>query len=238
MHKIEEIPDSEIERVVHDIKFDGSRLISKYQAADGTWTIIIGSPGSNDKDDQQMYKNEEKDSHHKNIAWGKKVKDIHGSVFKERVIEISEKLDIDPNHLMSTMAFETGRTFSPNVLNMAGSGAVGLIQFMPSTAHSLGTSTAQLKAMSAIEQLSYVKKYFKKWTKNRSLISLSDVYMAVLYPKAIGKLESYILFALGSKSYDQNKGLDINSDGKITKAEAAHKVEQMLVEGMRTENIG
>lgn len=41
---------------------------------------------------------------------------------------------------MAAMAFESGETFSPSIKNAAGSGAVGLIQFMPSTAKALGTS--------------------------------------------------------------------------------------------------
>jgi hypothetical protein len=59
---------------------------------------------------------------------------------------------------MAAMAFETGGSFSPAVPNKAGSGAVGLIQFMPSTAKGLGTSTEALKKMSAVQQLDFVKK--------------------------------------------------------------------------------
>jgi soluble lytic murein transglycosylase-like protein len=35
---------------------------------------------------------------------------------------------------MACMAWESGRSFRPDVKNMAGSGATGLIQFMPTTA--------------------------------------------------------------------------------------------------------
>lgn len=45
-------------------------------------------------------------------------------------------------------------------VNAPGSGAIGLIQFMPSTAKGLGTSTSALKQMTAVDQLAYVEKYF------------------------------------------------------------------------------
>ena len=39
-------------------------------------------------------------------------------------------------------------------------GATGLIQFLPSTARGLGTTTDALAGMSSVEQLNYVEKYF------------------------------------------------------------------------------
>jgi hypothetical protein len=46
------------------------------------------------------------------------------------------------------------------------------------------------------------------------------------------------LFAQGSNEYKQNKGLDVNNDGVVTKVEAASRVQQHLVEGMREELRG
>lgn len=69
------------------------------------------------------------------LAWGKKV----SKPFRDRVLRMGAALQADPSHLMACMAFETGRTFDPAVRNAAGSGAVGLIQFMPATAQALGT---------------------------------------------------------------------------------------------------
>lgn len=165
------------------------------------------------------------------VAWGKKV----SAPFKHKVVEISAELDIDPNYLMAAMAFESARTFSANIENPY-SGAVGLIQFMPGTARGLGTSTAALKRMNAVAQLDYVRRYFLPY-KGR-LKDLSDLYMAILWPRAIGKPSSHVLFAQGSKEYRQNKGLDVNTDGVVTKVEAANKVHQHLVEGMREELRG
>ena len=159
------------------------------------------------------------------IAWGKKV----GAQFKAKVIAISTDLGCDPSHLMSAMAFETGETFSPSIKNPK-SGATGLIQFMPDTAKGLGTTTAALAAMSAVDQLDFVKKHLKPF-KNK-MKSVEDVYMTILLPSAVGKPVSTVLFKKPSKAYDQNKGLDVNKDGEITKAEAAAKVSAKLVKGM------
>ena len=49
--------------------------------------------------------------------------------------------------------------------------------------------------------------------------TLSDVYMTILFPKALGELESFVLFKKPSKQYDQNAGLDTNKDCQMTKAE-------------------
>jgi hypothetical protein len=160
------------------------------------------------------------------IAWGAKV----SAGFKQKVIRICKDLDVPTDFLMAAMAFESGETFSPSVKNAAGSGAVGLIQFMPGTAKALGTSTDLLAAMSAVNQLDYVKKYFEP--RKGKLQTLEDVYMAILYPVAIGTGSDHVLFDKGTKAYTQNKGLDKNKDGKITVGEAAAKVRAKLQKGL------
>ena len=127
---------------------------------------------------------------------------------------------------MAVMGFETGGSYSPSITNGAGSGATGLIQFIPSTAIGLGTTTTQLAQMTQLQQLDYVEKYFQPY-KGR-LSSLEDVYMAVLWPAASGKGSSHVLFKEGTIYYKQNSGLDLNSDGQITAGEATDKVRQYL----------
>ena len=168
------------------------------------------------------------------LAWGKKV----SKPFRDRIVKVAQDLGTDPNYLMACMAFESARTFSPSILNAAGSGAVGLIQFMPSTAQALGTTTQQLAAMSAVKQLDYVERYFAP--SKGKLRSLEDVYMAILWPRAVGKPQEYVLFDKNDPQYPkrhiQNAGLDFNRDGLITKAEAAARVRRELEEGLRPEN--
>ena len=168
------------------------------------------------------------------LAWGKKV----SKPFRDRIVEVAQDLGTDPNYLMACMAFESARAFSPSILNAAGSGAVGLIQFMPSTAQALGTTPQQLAAMSAVKQLDYVERYFAP--SKGKLRSLEDVYMAILWPRAVGKPQEYVLFDKNDpqhpKRYIQNAGLDFNRDGLVTKAEAAARVRRELEEGLRPEN--
>jgi len=159
------------------------------------------------------------------IAWGKKV----SPAFKMKVMSISANLGCDPSHLMSAMAFETGETFSPSKKNPH-STATGLIQFMSTTAQALGTTTAKLAAMTAVEQLDFVALYLKPF--KGKMQTLSDVYMTILFPAAVGKAEAFVLFQKPSARYAKNKGLDVNQDGAVTKGEAASKVQDKLAKGL------
>ena len=142
--------------------------------------------------------------------------------FKQKVDAIEQRLRMAPGSLLSVMRFETGGTFDPDVKNRMGSGATGLIQFMPATAKGLGTSTDALAKMSAEDQLDYVEKYFQPYKGKMS--TLKDAYMAVLYPKAIGKPEWYPIFTSGTKAYTQNAGLDRDKKGMVTVGDAVARV--------------
>ncbi|EPD8813373.1 lytic transglycosylase domain-containing protein [Klebsiella variicola] len=166
-----------------------------------------------------------KDQNLEKIAWGAKV----SKEFKLKVIEVCERLEINPDYLMSCMAFETGETFSPSVRNPNGS-ATGLIQFMSNTARSLGTTTNELADMTSVEQMDYVEKYFKPYA--GKIKTIEDVYMVIFCPRAVGKPDSYILYDEG-RSYNDNKGLDLNKDNAITKYEAGFKVREKLKLGMK-----
>lgn len=168
------------------------------------------------------------------LAWGAKVSEA----FRARVRWIAEDLDIGPgpgqaapDWLMAWMAWESARTFKPDVRNMAGSGATGLIQFMPQVAVGLGTTVDDLARLSAEDQLNFVWKYFAPH-KGR-IRSLADGYMAILWPAAIGKPDDFVLWTQAGRptTYRQNAGLDTNKDGAITKAEASAKVAALLAEG-------
>lgn len=163
------------------------------------------------------------------LAWG----EVVSARFREIVFSICDELGMNPDYLMSCMAWESAETFSPSITNAAGSGATGLIQFMPSTARALGTTVQDLADLSAEDQLAYVRKYFLPY-KGR-LQSLSDHYMAILWPSAIGKSESSVLWSKANKptTYRQNSGLDLDRDAVITKAEAAAKVRAKLERGMQ-----
>lgn len=151
-----------------------------------------------------------------------KMTDTEYTAFAKRVVEISDNLWIQPEYLMKVMSFESGGTLDPSITNGAGSGATGLIQFMPSTAVNLGTTTAKLAKMTAVEQLDYVEKFFL--SKKDTLKTLEDVYLAVFSPAFIGKSLSYVAYSTWSAAYTQNKWFDTNKDGKMTVEEITETV--------------
>jgi hypothetical protein len=167
------------------------------------------------------------------LAWGAKV----SPEFREKVRAISGRLGCAPDDLMTCEAWESGRSFSPSKKNLAGSGATGLIQFMPDTARKLGTSVAALALMTAEEQLDWVEKYFQPY--KGKLATLADLYMAILWPAGVGKPMEYVLWDKNSRptTFRQNAGLDINHDGSITKAECAAKLYAMKAEGLQPGNM-
>lgn len=188
------------------------------------------------------------------LAWGARV----SPAFRAKVRDLVKPFGgATADDLMVCMAWESGRTFRADVTNMAGSGATGLIQFMPETALEYFYSAAQiagmgptvrkangmaackrLAAMTPEEQLDYVARYFRRYAGR--LRDLSDLYMAILWPAAIGKPADYVLFdqadAKHPARYRQNAGLDANRDGKVTKAETVRKVEALRAEGLKPAN--
>ncbi len=139
--------------------------------------------------------------------------------FTEKVNNICTELRIEANWLMFVMWFES--KLNPHAVNPI-SGATGLIQFMPSTARSLGTSAEDLKRMSNVEQLDYVLAYLRPY--KGKMKTWVDVYLAVFYPKAIGKPDFVItsdIVAKQNKIFDINKDLDI-SVGEIKKVLQEH----------------
>lgn len=137
---------------------------------------------------------------------------------------VSEALGVDHRDLLSLMHFETRGTFSPSVRNSR-STATGLIQFLESTANELGTSTKELSKMSFEEQMEYVQKYFELQKRRHGPIKdLKDLYMAVLWPSAIGREESDILWRADTTEYENNRELDTAGKGHITVGDAVNQV--------------
>lgn len=163
------------------------------------------------------------------IAWGAKV----SRAFVDKVEALAAEIGIKPDWLMSCMAFESAESFAPDKRNPI-SDATGLIQFMRYTAKHMGTSIEALAAMTAEAQLDYVRAYFLPHA--GKLHSLEDVYMAILWPKAIGQPLDYHLFEKGSKetglAYMQNHGFDLEKKGYITKTDTSRRVRAMLTKGL------
>lgn len=148
------------------------------------------------------------------LIYENKIPSSYRSEFANKVVSVSKALDIDPNWLMAIMYFESARTFSPSIQNP--SGATGLIQFMPSTAIGLGTTTTALKNMSAVQQLDYVYKYYLPY--KSKLNNYIDLYLVTFFPAALGKPDDFVIQSSGLSAGligRQNPSLDVNKDGVI-----------------------
>lgn len=148
-----------------------------------------------------------------------KVKDLkgngYGPEFLAKVKQIAQRVNCDYRDLLAVMNSESG--INSTAVNKS-SGATGLIQFMPSTARGMGTSTSALKAMTPIQQLDYVERFLLK---NKAVagfassehLSGGQLYALVFLP---ARAKRQVLTQAGEKFYNANKGLDLDKDGKIS----------------------
>lgn len=139
-------------------------------------------------------------------------------LFLMRMFEICEDLRLEPLHLVMVMYFES--KLNPQKENPSSS-AVGLIQFLRSTATNLGTTRARLLKMTATEQLEYVHKYLIPFRGRMN--TFLDTYFAVFYPKAMGKADNW-KFPFPAATVRANHWFDINNDGKIEVWEVREKL--------------
>lgn len=149
-------------------------------------------------------------------------------LFIDKLRSVSNKLLVNPNHLMIVMYAES--KLNPKAYNPNG-GASGLIQFMPSTAAWLGTTTAAIRAMSNVDQLDYVLKYFQKLGVAGKLNSVYDVYMAVFFPAALGKPGDWQFKSSTQSAYlvaTNNKIIDLDGNNIITVNEFKKYIDKFL----------
>ena len=148
------------------------------------------------------------------LIYENKVPASYRTDFINKVKEIAPRVGLDPNWLMAIINFESAGTFSPSITNSLG--YVGLIQFGESARKTLGVTKEQLKAMTAVEQLDYVEKYYNMYKgKYKSYV---DAYFAVFFPLAIGKPDDWVIEGGGltaKQIYDANPAFANVKDGKL-----------------------
>lgn len=146
--------------------------------------------------------------------------------FEAKVRDIAEMLQVAPEWLMAVMYSES--KFDSSVRNFKGSGATGLIQFMAGTAQELNVSLDHLANMNPVHQLEYVYLYLDTVRKRYGAYSsLTDLYLAVLYPKARGEEYCYTMYARPTQQYNQNSGLDENKDGRVTVSDIERRMKRL-----------
>jgi len=150
------------------------------------------------------------------------------TAFKQKVVSICSLLKCNADDLMLVMFAESRLDEeAENPLTHAS----GLIGFMPSTAVWLGTTVEALRAMSNVDQLDYVYKYFKGLGATGKMKNVFDLYLVTFFPLALGKADNWVMQTSTLTAYkiaSQNKIIDINGDGQITVAEFKQYVASYL----------
>lgn len=155
------------------------------------------------------------------------------NAFAAKVKQVASALGIPADWLMAVMELETAGTFNPAIQNSIG--ATGLIQFMPSTAIGLGTTVAALKQMNAVQQLDYVKAYY--WPYRSKIKRYADLYIATLFPAALGKDRSFVLQTSNLSAAtiaNANPYFDLNRDSQITVGEIEDKLLLRIPDELRS----
>lgn len=152
---------------------------------------------------------------------------VNARAFIAKVMQVSEHLGIHPSWLMIVIRIESN--FNRKAINPY-SGAVGLIQWIPKFVapllkiNQVNTRLIQhrIQNMTGVEQLELIGQFLSPY--RGKMKDVYQTYLAVFYPKALGKLDDYIIgkrYAKGmlGQAYEWNKYLDEkygNNDGEIT----------------------
>lgn len=164
-----------------------------------------------------------------------KIKD--DKLFLEKVKQVADKYQIKVDDLLAVMYSESKldpsaqnnkHPFKPTkayidgkMVDVPGGKATGLLQFIPATAATLGTTTEALRVMSRVEQMEYVDKYLDYWMKMGKLkkgANAGDIYAVMFQP---ARAHGEILAREGEAAYDKNRVLDFDGNKIITKSDLA-----------------
>lgn len=161
--------------------------------------------------------------------------------FRRKLVEVAERLGVDPDYLATVISFESAGTFDPAIRNPY-SGCVGLIQFCRKAAEnaaaeaglSMTAEEAQdwLGRMSAENQLDHVESYFRSVGRGKRGLTLEQMYLLVFAPSFAFSPPSSTAYAKGSDAYDKNKPMDTDGDGRITVSDISKKIVSKYNEGL------
>ena len=145
-----------------------------------------------------------------------------------------KSLGINVQDILSVIQHESG--FNPAARNPF-TGAAGLIQFMPRTAKSLGTSVEEIRTMSGTEQVPLIQKYFSPY--KGKLNSVEDLYMATFLPAALDLNDNFKVGIRGStnkiwnleqgKLYSQNRVFDADNKGYYTVGDIKNRIRRTKI---------
>lgn len=156
-------------------------------------------------------------------------------LFALKVTEIANRLGIQANWLMIVFFIETGAAVYGKINHRIKNalGATGLLQFMPRTLMSMGLTSETICNMSNVQQLEVVYRYLAPYSSR--IKSLSDCYLAVLFPVAMGKPDQFVLQTSNlsaQKVARWNPLYDLNKDLQITVGEVKAKLKTFIPPGI------
>jgi hypothetical protein len=125
---------------------------------------------------------------------------------------------VNTYHLITVISFETAGTFDPAKKAKRSSG-IGLFQFMPDTLKETGLTSEGIARMTFDVQLNSVcLPYLRRWLPQGTPY-LGDLYMCIFCPRARHLPGSAVLYKAPSNRYIDNRELDKEKKGYITKAD-------------------
>lgn len=174
--------------------------------------------------------------------------------FFQKLIEVCGRLNIKPADLLLVMFLESGVDSSKK--NQAGSGAVGLIQFMPATLKSMGLDEDTIRNFDRIspeKQLDYVEKYIRGAMNRigKPFTSATQYYHANIFPLTLSRWsgddprqnKNVVVFSGKSKdrreraAYKYNgKYFDVDGKGYVSVGDLSNKL-QILKKTQEFRNI-
>lgn len=118
---------------------------------------------------------------------------LNNPVFKEKLKEISQAINIDEKYIIKLMNHESG--LNPTITNSIG--CTGLIQFCPDSGNSKTISGVkydlnQLKNDLSL-QMDAIKEFWLSGYKSGKIKSPEDLYTFNLFPVAAGKPDDFVL---------------------------------------------
>jgi len=136
-------------------------------------------------------------------------------------------MQIKASWLLNVIYIES--RFNRNATNSTGT--IGYIQFTPATLKGLGLSRENF---SHSIEFKATRKYISMY-KHR-IKSYEDLYLAVFFPKALNKPDSYVLATERFSAYTiakSNPILNLNKDSFLTKAEVKLAAFELLPDSLR-----
>ena len=143
------------------------------------------------KENPQDSENDNKSTNDKVSAKGQEL--LNNPIFKKKLKEISNAINIDENSIIKLMKHESG--LNPEIKNSTG--CVGLIQFcpgggMPKTINGKSYTLDELRYNLEV-QMDAIKEFWSQGYNNGKIKKPADLYLYNFLPIAAGKSDDFVL---------------------------------------------